>query len=41
MVAKKCGLPDDQFINVFEAMGGADKTSPELFCDHMVNWELD
>jgi len=37
MVAKKCGLPDDPFIDVFEALGGADLMSPQLFCDPTVN----
>lgn len=35
-VAQKCGLPDDHFIDVFEGMGGANLTLPELFCDPKV-----
>ena len=32
-VANKCGLPKDQVIELFDAMGGEDLSMPELFCD--------
>ena len=30
--AKECGLGDDQIIDVFNAMGGAQLSRPDLYC---------
>jgi len=33
-MAKECGVGDDQIINLFGAMGGANLTMPQLYCDN-------
>lgn len=30
---KECGADDDQFINLYESMGGQELSHPEMFCD--------
>ena len=32
-MAKECGVPDDQIIDLFNNMGGKDMTMPQLYCD--------
>jgi len=32
-IAKEAGIPDDQVINMFEAMGGVELTMWEKYCD--------
>jgi len=33
-MAKECGVGDDQIIDLFTAMGGAEQTMPQLYCDY-------
>lgn len=33
-LAKECGAADDQIIDLFTAMGGAELKYPHYYCDH-------